>query len=355
MKRFLAMLEKDIFLGVKDVFVLMEIGFAVFMVLLLVFVVPEEIDTENTVFIHDSTGMIERVAESVDMEETQALGDFLVDSRAAVVEGMIENRSALGVVLGMTAQGRIEAELLRQPYTPQGVVDYIELEMTDLFSMLAPGAAGYSQEVGESVRVTALDGEGRGQVPFNQRLLPIVLFFMVGVIGLFSMISLIGQEREEQTLQAYRVTPAGLWSFYASKQVMLLLVGIVTFSILYIPMMGLAGYGKALVIMGLTILMGSSLGAIIGSFFADPMSAIGWVFLALMVLGLPSVSILAPVFSPWFMRLIPSYYTLFGVDAAMFATDARLVWQSALYLAGFVIVLYPLSGLVFANRVKGEV
>ncbi|NBC28540.1 MAG: ABC transporter permease, partial [Spirochaetes bacterium] len=255
----------------------------------------------------------------------------------------------------VTSDGRIRTELLRQPYTPQGIVDYIELEMADMFSMLAPGAAGYPVEVRDAVRVTALDGEGRGNVPFNQQLLPIVLLFMVGVIGLFSMISLIGQERADQTLQAYRVSPAGLWDFFLSKQVMLLLVGIVTFSILYIPMMGLAGYGQALVIMVLTIIVGSSIGAIIGSFFTDPMSAMGWVFLALVILALPSVSVLAPVFSPWFMRLIPSYYTLFGVDAAMFAPGSRVVWESALYLSAIALVLYPLSGLIFTRRVGREV
>ncbi len=356
MNRFLSMLRKDMVLGVKDIFVLMEIGFAVFMVLLLVFVVPEEIDNESTVFIYDATGMIEQAAATLELDESQsqAFGDFLVDSREAVVEGMVDNRSALGVVMGMTPDGRMQVELLRQPYTPQGLVDYIEIEIADLFSMMAPGQMGYPTEVSQRVEVTALDGVGRGEVPFNQRLLPIVLFFMVGVIGLFSMISLIGQEREEQTLHAYRVSPAGLWSFYGSKQVMLLLVGIVTFSIIYIPMMGLAGYGQALLIMVLTIIVGSSLGAIIGSFFADPMSAIGWVFLALMILGLPSVSILAPVFSPWFMRLIPSYYSLFGVDAAMFAESSRIVWESAAYLAAFGIVLYPLAGLIFTNRVRGE-
>ncbi|NBC30506.1 MAG: hypothetical protein GVY29_11030, partial [Spirochaetes bacterium] len=102
MKRFLAMLQKDMVLGVKDIFVLMEIGFAVFMVALLVLVVPEEIDTETTAFIYDQTGMIERVAETVDVEETDALGDFIVDSREAVVQGMADNRSAVGVIIGVT-------------------------------------------------------------------------------------------------------------------------------------------------------------------------------------------------------------------------------------------------------------
>lgn len=355
MNRTLRLFRKDLSLGFQDVFILLEIGFAVVLVLLMLFVVPEEISTDETVFIHDETGLLEGIVENIAPEMADQFADFLVDSREAVVSGMEANRTALGVVIGGRPEATIEVELLRQPFTPQALVDSIELELTDLIYVLRPPRGAYPPEIYETVRVTSLEEGLRDEIPFNQMLMPAVLLFMVGILGLFIMVSLVGQERADQTIRALRVSPADLWQFLASKHLTVLFTGVITFTILYIPMMGLEGYVRSLLLIVLTIVMGSSLGTFLAAFLDNPMEGIGSIFLVMLVLALPSISLLAPVFSPWWLRLIPSYYTLFGLDAAMFPdNNAHIVWQSAGWLAGISVVLFVLSGLLFTGRMRRE-
>lgn len=136
---------------------------------------------------------------------------------------------------------------------------------------------------------------------------------------------------------------------------MLLTVGFITFSIVYLPSAGISGYLLALLVIIPTILIGSSLGVMLGSFFDNPMGAIGWVFLFMMIFGLPGVSLFAPVFSPEWLKFIPSYYTLFGLDAAIFPDGySNVLWISVGVLFGMSAVLLPLSSWIFTRKLRKE-
>ena len=354
MRRLSNLLKKDIILGVKDIFILLEVAFAVLFVILLRFLIPDSIEVDQTVFIHDQTGMVERFAGQIAGETDE--GETYVESREAVIAGMEENRTAVGLVVSRSSGALFEVEVLTQPYTPDAVSRFISLELEDLLSVfLSPTGLGYPTQVVDSVEVRALQEGLRDEIPFNQQLLPTVLLFMVGILGLFAMISLIGQERGDQTIRALRVSPAQLWQFLISKHLTVLVTGIATYSILYIPMLGLSGYLPSLLLMVLTIIFGSSVGAILGTYFKDPMASIGWVFVLMLVLGLPAVSLFAPVFSPPWLQIIPSYHTLFGLDAAMFPdNNGAVIWRSAAILAGFAAVFVVISTAVFTRRTAKE-
>lgn len=360
MRKLITLFRKDMLLGIKDIFVLLEVGFAAVMAAALVFVVPEEIDSEGLTFIHDGSGTLERFVEAAVAEAgvdggADAVGDVFVDSRDAVVRGMVENRNAVGIVVERGPDERFRIDLLTQPYTTPATVSYVEAELRDFFAILAQGPGSYPPSVYEAVRVEALQAGARDTIPFNQQLVPVVLFTMVGIIGLFAMVSLLGQERDDRTIRATRVSPTGLLTVITSKHLVLLATGFTTFSIIYLATIGFTGYLPALGIMMLTVLVGSSIGAILGAFFSNPMNAMLWVFALLIILGLPAVSLFAPVFSPWWMRVLPSYHTLFGLDAAMFpGGEAGTISRSALVLAGWVVVLVPLSGAIFAARARKE-
>ncbi len=395
MRRMANLFRKDVLLGIKDVFIILEVGFAVAVVLILLFIIPEDIESEATVFIYDETGLVETFVQAYAGEFADQVGEFYVDSREAIIDGMTENRSALGLILSTGPGGHgpgghgpggadtaaLQIELLHQPYTPPALIDYVETDLKDMFAVFASlgaaqegvtipgpiaadlsavdvdggGPVGYPPEILERVRVTGLEEGVRDSIPFNRRLMPIVILMMVGILGLFSMVSLLGQERADQTLRAYKVTPSSLWQFVTSKHLMVLATSVLTFSILYIPMFGLSGYLPALLITALTVVFGSGLGALLGTFNDDPMGSIGWVLVIVIVLGLPAVSLLAPTFSPGLLRIIPSYHTLFGLDAAMFDHNgAQVIRESAAALAGFALVFYLLSGGVFVARSRRE-
>ena len=357
MNRIGNLFKKDLILGIKDIFVLLEIGFAIVVLILLLFLIPEDIKKDALIYIYDETRVVENfIVDSVgleDMEKQKA--EYYVDSREEIVEGMIEEKSAIGMIVAQNDSGTYNVELLTQPYTKEAIAQYIEIDMEDLLALIPPPYDFYPKGVLNSVRVEALQRGLRDDIPFNQRLLPVILLMMVGVLGLFIMISLIGQERVEATIRAFRISPAGLWEFLLSKHLLLLALGFTTFSIIYLPMMGFGGYPQALLIILLTIVLGSSIGVILGGIFDTPMASMLFVLLIILVLGLPVISLFSPAFSPAWLKIIPSYHTLFGLDAAMFPdNNSHIIWQSAAVLAGLDVVLLAFSAWLFGRLIGKE-
>jgi hypothetical protein len=357
MNRIGSLYKKDLLLGIKDVFVILEVGFAVLILALLLFVIPDDIKRDATVYIYDETKVVETfVADAVgldDMEEN--VGEYYVDSRDELIEGITDERSALGIIISQRAEGTYDVELLTQPYTTDAIIRFIEIDLEDLLAIITPPYDFYPREVHDSVRLEALQQGLRDEIPFNQRLLPSILLMMVGILGLFIMISLIGQERVEATIRAFRISPAGMGEFLASKHLLLLSLGFTTFSILYLPIIGFSGYLSALLIILLTIIFGSCIGVILGGVFDSPMAGMVWVILLLIVLGLPAVSLFSPSFSPGWLKILPSYHTLFGLDAAMFPdNNSHIIRQSVAVLAGIDVVLVVLSTWIFGKLVRRE-
>ena len=357
MKKILNLFKKDVLLGIKDVFILLEIGFAIVIMLLLIFVFPKDIERDAMVYIQDETGLVQSIIDQFsENEEINMEFDAFVETRKEIIDGMTKNRNAMGVIISKGDETLYKTEMLVQPYTTDAMMKYVEIEMEDLLSMMHPPMGAYPLSAHSVVRLSSLQEGLKDDIPFNRRILPPIILMMVGILGMFAMVSLIGQERADATIRAFRVTPTGMIGFLLSKNLMLLAVSVVTFSILYVPVMGgFAGYLPALMITALTVIFGSAVGTFLGSFFDNPMASMGYVILLMMFLSLPAISLFAPVFSPAWLKFIPTYHTLFGLDAAMFPdNNAHIIWQGAGILAAIDLVLITLSGWVFVNRIRKE-
>ncbi len=355
MSRLGSLYKKDMILGFKDVWILLELGAAVLISAMLLFVVPEEVTRESPVYIQDETGIFKSMTAIFGGEEGKKAGQFFVDTREDVIEGMKKNKTAFGMIIQSSDIGKLHIEMLTQPYSSDAIVDFFEVQMKDVFTMMASPASSYSSEISDIVEVRSLNETIYSAPPFNRRMVPLILMFIVGFMGMFTMISLIGQERTDQTIRAYKVTPARLLTLMISKHLMLLSIGFITFSIVFISVIGFSGYLQALLVILPTILMGSAIGVMLGSYFDDPMGAIGWVFLFMVVFGLPGVSLFAPVFSPEWLKFIPSYYTLFGLNEAIFPDGySNILWISVGILSGIAIVLLPLSSWMFTRKIRKE-
>ncbi|WP_041401360.1 hypothetical protein [Salinispira pacifica] len=77
MKKLGNLLRKDIVLGIKDVFLLLEIVFSVIFMLVLLFLIPESIRTEGHVYIWDRTGIIEDFVTEIPPITNRAFGNTL--------------------------------------------------------------------------------------------------------------------------------------------------------------------------------------------------------------------------------------------------------------------------------------
>lgn len=349
------LLKKDLILGIKDVMIIMEIAFSIVIALFLLFLVPEDVKNEAIVFVYDQPKLIQNFVFEFNpnIEED---GEYYVNSREEVVAGIREHKSAVGLIVDDAGDGTYNTTLLTQPYTTQGVIDYIDIDIEDILSILHPPYGIYPREVYEMIEVEALQVGRKDDIPFNQRMVPSVIYMMVGIMGMFAMVSLVGQEREDMTLRAYRVSPANLSEFLVSKHLTILITGFFSFSALYLSVIGFTGYLYSLLIIILTIYIGSCIGIILGAFFDSAMKAISWIMLMMIVLSLPAVSLFIPIFSPPWLKFIPSYYSLFSLEAAMFPdNNVEVIYRGLLVLTGIGLIMTPISISIFRSVIRKEV
>jgi len=184
--------KKDMILGFKDVWILLEIGAAVLIAVLILFVVPKEINRETPVFIQDKTGVFSLMIDQLGGEDTKKGGQLFVDSREELTEGMRKNKSAFGMIISPRDNNRFHIELMTQPYSSDAMVEFLEVQMKDVLTMIAAPEGTYTPEIYDKVKVRVLEEKVRDDIPFNKRLIPLILMFIVGFMGMFTMISLIG-------------------------------------------------------------------------------------------------------------------------------------------------------------------
>jgi ABC-2 type transport system permease protein len=146
------------------------------------------------------------------------------------------------------------------------------------------------------------------QIPARQKMLPLLTVFVLGmeILGLASLIS---EEVEMGTLRALLVTPVRVDGLFLAKGIFgtvfaflqtTLLMGVTgglnqrPFLVLFILLLG------SILITGISFLI-ASLGR-------DMLSVMGWGMLAIILLAIPTFSILIPGMRSVWTRVIPSHY-----------------------------------------------
>jgi len=64
--------KKDIILGFKDIWILLELGAALMITAMLLFVIPENINQESSIYIQDKTGIFELMVKQMSGEKRVA-------------------------------------------------------------------------------------------------------------------------------------------------------------------------------------------------------------------------------------------------------------------------------------------
>lgn len=176
-----------------------------------------------------------------------------------------------------------------------------------------------------------------GPLPFNLRLVPLMLVFEVVLLGFFIAAVMLFQEKQEATLRAYRVTPGGALPYIAAK------VGLfAALSLAYgLPLLLLtahlsgarANLGLALLLIVLSSAMMTMFSLAVAVFYR---SLSEWFFVGvalLLINTLPVVAYGLPSFAPAWLTWIPSYPTVFAArDVLFYGAGWAQVQPAVLYL-----------------------
>ncbi len=230
---------------------------------------------------------------------------------------------------------RPTVELLLAPTVTPDVVGVYEAAARELsFSLIG-------QELPVMINEVILGPDLAGaQIAPRQRMLPLfaVLVLMVECLGLASLIT---AEVEQGTIRALLVTPLTMRGLFVAKSLFGSLFAFVQAALLLAITGGLV---KAPLLNLTALLIGSVLMTGVAFFIAtlgrDLMSVMGWGMLALLIMALPTLTILTPGLAAAWVQFIPTHYLVDTIYRSLnFNAGWSEVGANLLPLAGSALLL----------------
>ena len=229
---------------------------------------------------------------------------------------------------------------------------------TDELTIVHPGyaeqtlnalALGLSGVQPVAIQTEQLDENAR-EIPFHLSSTPIFICFEAIMVGFILGGALMLSEKQDGTVRALRVSPLTTGQYIVSKTLLFSLIGTV-----YASLIGLLTVGLAVdwwLFLGLSF-FGTAIFTMIGLAYTTPFRDMsGWFFSMVVLLSvnmLPVISYTSPSFTPFWMRLIPSYPILMAYRHALFggAYDAGETWLS---IAAWGAIAYLLAYRLVGNK-----
>lgn len=294
---------KDAKLSFNGLYFYMEIGMALIFIAVLLFVVPENFESSQNIYV-----VME--LESAETDRFQSLmGDSddvtFLSNRSEIESSMNKDRSSVGAII-KKSEGKYNYEMILQGYESESMKNLIQAGIEGEVLAQIPG-------ISNDVSVRTLEKES-AKLSDRDNIIPIYLTMNVGMMGLFIIAAYIFLDKEEGVIKAYAVAPVEVWKYLASKVMIMLMMGLVTSLITVLALVGLnVNY---LYLIGMIVAFntfGSALGLFISSFFNTMVKAMGVMYVFVMIMIFPAISYLMPSFNPLWIKLFPSYPMMFSL------------------------------------------
>lgn len=323
---------KDMKLAFRTFYIYIEILMALIFVVVLLFIVPDNFQGENKVFVSMDLepALQQQLLESMSSELTNI---ELLASAADVRVQLEDNRDATGLVVTAEAS-KINYEFILQGYENEKVINILE---KGFIAAIAENLPRYT----DITTVTTLDKTAE-KLPDRINLLPIFLVMNSSFIGMYIISSYIFLDKEEGTIKAIAVTPATVAHYLLSKVGIMLVTGLITG---LITVLAVAGTKVHIIHFVILLIMcnafGSALGLLISSFYDTMIKAFGTLYVVIVVFALTSVSYFTPAFSPLYIRVLPSYPMLYAFrETLVRQPDLGYIYTWAGVFALLAIILF---------------
>lgn len=159
----------------------------------------------------------------------------------------------------------------------------------------------------------------RPPVPFNKAMLPVFLCFEALVTGCILGGALMLSEKEQGVSKAMRTSPLSIAAYLTAKVLLFSVIGTVYGSLLCIFTVGFAVQWPLFLLLSF---FGTAIMTLLGLAYTTLFSDISsWFFSLVLVLSinmLPSMTYYASSFTPFWMKVIPSYPVLFAYSSILF-------------------------------------
>ncbi len=306
-----ALVRKDVKLFFRNQFFALITLMGLAFYLLVYFMLPATVEERLPVAVY-----VESVAAELTStlplnagELSDGLTIVTFDSKEALIAAVEKGDYLAGLVLPADALAAvrrgepISLSLYYAPNTPSEMREALNSILKAGFNSLA-GVSGSGV-----TRVTEVLGAPvTAPIPLRDRVLPTLVLTILAV-EVMGLATLIVEEVEHGTARAVLITPLGTPQFFASKAVM----GIGLAFVQVFAIVAISGKLAAdPLLITLTLLIGclliTGIGFLIAALSRDMMSVIGWGMMVLIVLALPSFTLLFPAIGSGWIDYIPSYY-----------------------------------------------
>jgi hypothetical protein len=342
MKRLASLFLQDLLISWRSGIVLIIVLLLTVMSALILFL-PREITVHNELILDTSPG-----APLAAYLRELGVGDGVVYTDEAAFRVDLERQpNKVGVVFS----GGLDApafEIITNSAIPEANLRLLEASL-DRAMLELRGTAQDTLPVGYLRLVSPSPA-------FNVRFVPVIIIFEVALLGFLIAAVMMFQEKQEGTLRAYRVSPAGAWEYILSKNALFVVLSFAYGSPLLFLAFGLDfDLPLLLLLIALSSLLMTTLSLAIAVFFNNLSE---WFFagVAILVLNsLPMISFGLPAFAPAWLTWIPSYPSVFAIRDVLFngATFGDIL-PTTLYLTTLTVLAFAAAYVAIRFKLLKE-
>ena len=320
--------KKELVLSSKSWYFYIEIGMAIVLLLILLFVVPESFNTKGKDYMYLDLPQtvadkykdalleedIDEIPESVEvkagkqifqseMYETEESRIYLLESIEALHTFSDSERVPV-VHVRVNEENQVVFTYYLQGYETQ--------KLRNLLLVFQNRKAGYDvlEHYTDHLVVKSMYQDSQ-HLKDRQNMVPVFLTFNGSLMSLFIIAAYIFLDKSEGIIKAYAVTASSVRQYLMSKIGVIILTSIVTALIITIPIAGIqANYLLMLLFLIASGFFAASLGLYITSFYEDIMQAFGVLYIVIMIMIMPNISYFTPSWDPNWIKIIPSYVML---------------------------------------------
>jgi len=336
MKRFLSTLTQDFVLAYRSGHIFITALLLVIMAALILFL-PKDLKTHNELTLDTTLG-----GELASYLRERGINEkYIFQDRDAFDEGLNKDPGKVGVVYSGSLQSP-EFEIITQN-------EINDENLNLLIASLDRAILEIRGDARDLLEVSYLRPLV-GQIPFNLQIIPVVIVFEVVLLGFLIVAVMLFQEKQEATMRAYRITPAGAINYILSKTALFIFLSIAYGLPLLIIGFGLSiNYGLALLMIVLSSCMMTLFSLAIAVYFR---SLSEWFFVGVIILiinFLPMISYSLPSFAPGWLTWIPSYPLVFSVRDILFYNAGwvqiqnTVIYMSILTVIAFSAAFYSVN------------
>jgi hypothetical protein len=323
LRRLWANYKKDFLHGHRHFYVYITLASSVIFILFIQFVLPENYSEPDVYQYIDPayTSLLDEV-------EVSVLG-----SPAAVVAALEDNPNAYGIIIEQIDNQPV-VTLYTQTNADEEFANLIKTGLLQSFS---------NEQIREyPTRVLVPEF---ANVTFKQRFIPLILVMDSALIGMFLLSVMLFVEKDQKMHTAYMVTPGGLLEHLLSKALNMMTLSLISGTLVVGVLRGVnANYAYLYMVLIPASFVGAGFGLLLGAVYKNVSDSMTGIFTLYLVLSIPIITYVYPSFNPWFNQLIPTHYMVQGMEAAVLPYSGfTIIWQSALALVGFGLVLYGVS------------